>query len=262
MPLNQTKIAILEKRTKFVVQKTGKRFIAFSTGTENHPILKTALLIYRIAIKNKAKLNAGEEISIPKAGLQIKVQSTGKYKGHQNRKREFPYLLRIQKNGKSIFLKIIENSSAKYRSESAENIVKAHEMLAEILREINHTHQTHNIRLLVPKLIYGSKKYTILASQFMGPTHISLVKELPLGPEREKLTNILFKINQKAKQKYGNGLDVTPQNAFYEKNTQTLLLFDAMQVRQSSIKRELLARRKQKKKLQIPISTRDPPAKA
>jgi len=247
MLINSKKIASLENRTKFQIKKTSRQFLAFSTGAEKHPMLKDALTIYQIAIKNKTRLIAGEEIFIPKLGIQLKTQSTGNYKGHQNRKRELPYILRIRKNGKSLFLKIIENGPAKYKSESAENVVKAHEMLAEVLHEMIHTHNSHNIRMIVPKIIYGSKKYTVLASQFMGPTTVSLVKELPLGPEKELLSTVLSEINQKARSKYGYGLDVSPQNAFYEKSTKTLLLFDAMMVKTSSIKRELMERQKRRK---------------
>ena len=190
-------------------RRTERRGLAYSpefkmfAGKNKGLIFNTAKLLK----EKRREIEAGH--AVERNGVRIVKAKTGQFWGN------FPLTVSIKFGGKEFFLKETE----KFKAEC--NLF-AFQRIDRFLRANDYKFSGFNVRPIKPHFVYvGEKEPAYIATDFYSEAEVEQVCSMKRNSELEKA---LKKLRKKLKAEMVS--DAHPGNIFYNKKTNTLLLFD------------------------------------
>jgi len=190
-----------------------KRFVG-----ENKPVLSQA---YKLILGNFERLERGEEIVDKKTGIRIVREATGSYKG------QMAYFnLKVTVGDKEFFVKSFTRVFEDMESLGGYRKVNA------FLKQKNYRFGGYNVRVIKPHLIISKSRpffegrtvRGFLVTDFYRQGEVIQVIDLAIR-EFASISSVIRELGDEMFRAVGV-YNVVPINAFFEPKTNTILLFD------------------------------------
>ncbi len=195
------------------------RFLTYSPEAKEFVRKNSGVLLeaHRLINENLLELLRGEPVSNKEKTITIKKAATGSSKGER---KFFSAKVTVKEN--YFFLKIVNQAVAR-------EIMEASDRMEKLLQKTNYKINGITVRQIKPHIVYENwmQKMTFVVTDFFEETQVVQVSDMPKTIIKRKIETVLEQLWRKTDRQFPEDpLDISTKNAFYNKKTRTILLYD------------------------------------